>query len=375
MPAGDSSPIDCTWRSSGENRQPQCGLLAKLTGLAGAECAVSDDACGQCVKWYPPTAEHLNPVVASLLYALCSKVGAGGLTDGDVDRAESLRRQALAAIPNDFDSVPIADQVDAQPNASLSRIELLIPRPARRFGSPVTQWSVAVTTAPRRQTTLERCLASLAAAGWSQPRIIVDGEVEIPPAWNHLPVTRRIPQIGAWPSYYLTLVELLMRDPAAEAFLIVQDDVVFFEHPGLRRYLESILWPDRRSGIVSLFCSREYASDRPGWYALDQPLIWGAQALVFSREAAIGFLSDPEVVRHRFAEGDLGLARIDLLVGRWAYETDTPVHLCSPSLAQHIGHVSAIWNEPKAFVNRSVAAFAGNCPLPPGVHAPLLDSP
>jgi len=33
----------------------------------------------------------------------------------------------------------------------------------------------------------------------------------------------------------------------------------------------------------------------------------------------------------------------------------------SPSLSQHVGHVSSIWTGSKAFINRSAAAFAGSC--------------
>jgi hypothetical protein len=132
-----------------------------------------------------------------------------------------------------------------------------------------------------------------------------------------------------------------------------------FQHPGLRVYLESILWPDRRPGIVSLFCSRAYSHPDPGWHQLEQNLVWGGQALIFSQEAAIHLVSDLQVVRHRF-QGDRGLTNIDGLIGAWAFDTDTPVFVSSPSLSQHIGHVSSLWQSPRAFSNRSASEFAGN---------------
>ena len=359
--------IDCRWLHCRENgQQSRCGLLEQLTGMIDSDsCAVNRDACSACVKWYPPTPQHLNPVVASLLYTLSSQMlTSGGLPGCSQVRAAELQKFALASIPNDFDSVPVADQIELQPNIHVADIGQIVPRPPQRYGDRVQEWAVAVTTAPRKQTTLDRCLTSLAAAGWTSPRIVVDGDVAISDAWEHLPVTRRTPRIGAWPSYYLTLIELMMRQPQADCYMIVQDDVVLFEHPGLRDYLESILWPDRRPGVVSLFCSRAYAEQNRGWHRLERNLVWGGQALLFSRETAIHLVADPQIVRHRFS-GDQGLANIDGLIGAWAWETDTPVFVSSPSLSQHIGHVSSLWHNPRAFVNRSAAQFAGNCPLDP----------
>lgn len=338
-----------------------CGLLQRLTGLRNSDhCAVSRDACTACAAWYPPTEDHLNPVVASLLFTLTSSViQSGGAAECDVGRATELQKLALTSIPHDSDAIPIRDHVERQHNTSIVDIGMIVPRPVQRYGPAVREWAVAVTTAPRRQTTLNLCLDSLNIAGWSAPRIIADGDVVIEEQWRHLPVTHRNPQIGAWPSYYLTLIELLMRQPQADAFLIVQDDVVMFRHSGLRDYLESILWPDRRPGVVSLFCSRAYMKNTPGWHCLDTSLVWGGQALIFSGEAAVELVSDPRIVRHRF-QGDRGLTGIDGLIGAWAFDTNTPVYVSSPSLSQHIGHVSSLWTSQFAWGNRSASVFAGN---------------
>ncbi len=357
----ETRSFNCPWRDESAERSAECGLLRELTGITQRDrCAVDDDACASCVKWYTPGPDHLNPVVASLLYTLSSEVvEMGGIPGCSVQRAQQLRNMALHHIPNDYDWIPIAEQTDLQQNTTIPDIAQLIPRPRRRYGEKVSKWALAVTTAPRKQLTLDRCLRSILAAGWPNPRIIADGDVSISERWNNLPITRHAPQIGAWPSYYLTMIELMMRMPDADAYLIVQDDVVFFEHPLTRSYLESVLWIDQRPGIVSLYCSRAYSQECRGWHRLDQNLVWGGQALVFSRSALIQLVSDLEVVRHRFSEG--GLANIDGVIGKWAFETDTPVYVCSPSLAQHVGHVSALWSHAKAFDFRSAAEFAGNC--------------
>ncbi len=368
-----NNSVNCHWQNIDQHSAScTCRLLQQLTGLHDRNaCVVSHDACSACVKWYPPTEEHLNPVVASLLYTLSSTILQSGGAPGCTSvRAAELRDLALVSIPNDFDATPVAEQVDAQHNTHVADIGQIVPRPMQRYGPRVCEWAVAVTTAPRRQATLDRCLDSLVATGWLTPRIVADGDVTVSDNWNHLPITERSPQIGAWPSYYLTLIELMMRQPRADAYMIVQDDVVMFQHPGLRAYLESILWPDRRPGIVSLFCSRAYSQPNPGWHQLEKNLVWGGQALIFSQEAAIHLVSDLQVVRHRF-QGDRGLTNIDGLIGAWAFDTDTPVFVSSPSLSQHIGHVSSLWQSPRAFINRSASEFAGN----QSVRIPDIQSP
>jgi hypothetical protein len=358
MKDAEHDTIECTWLRS---EPATCGLLQQLTGLTDRKhCTVNRDACLACVRWYTPSEDHLNPVVASLLYTLSSKIAqSGGMSGCSATRAIELGDFALVSIPNDFDAIPVADHVDGQYNTNVTDIGRLVPRPPSRYGPRVQEWAVAVTTTPRKQATLDRCLDSLIATGWTSPRIIADGDVAISAKWNHLPMTQRTPQIGAWPSYYLTLIELMMRQPHADAYMIVQDDVVMFRHSDLRVYLESILWPDQRPGIVSLFCSRAYAQSNPGWHKLEKNLVWGGPALIFSQEAAIQVVSDLQVVRHRF-QGERGLANIDGLIGAWAWETETPVFVSTPSLSQHIGHVSSLWRTPRAFINRSASDFAGN---------------
>ena len=47
--------------------------------------------------------------------------------------------------------------------------------------------------------------------------------------------------------------------------MIVQDDVLFASDPQIREYLEHILWPGKRPGIASLFCSQAYTTPEAGW--------------------------------------------------------------------------------------------------------------
>lgn len=330
-----------------------CGLLAEVSGVTDdALCRVQRDACEACCRSFPPSAEDINPVVASLLYQLSSRIAAQeGVPGCDRGRADDLRR---LAVENLASSDPRSSAAEA------GDLERLIPRPAHRSGPRIRRWALGVTTAPRRVPTLSETLASLARAGWERPRLFVDGDVAIPDAFAGLPQTVRSPHVGAWPNYYLALAELLMREPGADAYMLVQDDVLFCDHAGLRGYLERVLWPGRRAGIASLFCSRAYTQPQPGWYQFQGVWTWCALAFVFSREAAQRFLADREVVQHRWSRGRNGLADISWRVGRFAALASVPVYFPTPSLVQHIGDVSTLWKGVRATGNRRADWFAGD---------------
>ena len=357
--------IECHYRKPAtdapDGELAVCGLLQELTGARDPQlCTVRLDACRACCSWFPPSPRDLNPVIGSLLYNLSAQIiDQGGVPGCDSQRAAELNELAMQNIPAEDDCIPVTKETNAQVNLDCADLAQLIPRPKRRCGKRVTEWAIGVTTAPRNQATLDDCLASLAAAGWSQPRLFVDGDVSLSAASAKLSATHRSPQIGAWPNYYLALAELVMRSPHADAYLIVQDDAVFFKHPLLRSYVESVLWPGNRAGLVSLFCSRAYTRPTHGWHELDEPLVWGAQAIIFSHFAALAILADEKNVQHRLLPGEDGLAKIDVAIGEWAFRTGTPVYIPTPSLVQHFGHVSALWPAARAEQNRRANRFLG----------------
>jgi hypothetical protein len=182
----------------------------------------------------------------------------------------------------------------------------------------------------------------------------------MPARFSDLPVTLREPRIGAWPNYYLALGELFMRDPDADAYLLIQDDSLFFAHAGLRVYLEQILWPGPEPGIVSLFCSRSYTQPVNGWHRFDGNWVWCALAFIFSNAAAKRFLADRSVIEHRCATPGEGLTKIDILIGAWAHERQVPLYYPTPSLVQHIGDVSTLWPLARIVGDRRADRFAGD---------------
>lgn len=357
---------DCCYRGNTQSGQPVCGYLQEFVEITDRDFfKVNPELCQACQQWHQPTGEILNPVVASLLYQAAHDALESGVAEWGNSTPLALKEIAETFIPDESDYVSIEQETERQSGLEIRNLVDLIPLPSEcRRGERVATWAVGVTTAPRKQSTLQSCVDCLIDAGWDTPRIFVDGEVDLGSLPSHLKVTRRDSQVGAWPSWYLGLTELLMRHPQGDAFMIVQDDVVLFRHRKLRQYLEDFLWPEEGPCVVSLFCSRAYTTEQAGWRRLDENLVWGGQALLFSREAVLELLSDPQVVRHRLTKS--GFAGIDSVVGRWAERHNVPVYVSTPSLAQHIGQVSAIWSSTtQAYINRRASKFAGSLTIHP----------
>lgn len=222
------------------------------------------------------------------------------------------------------------------------------------------RWAVGVTTAPRASATLPRCLASLALAGWPSPQIFAEPDCDVPADYK---VTRRGSKVGAWPNWYLALAELVMQDPLADCYFVVQDDVILCQ--SVRQFLEIDLWPPRPVGVVSLYCPSIYHSEKgvadygPHVIAEGFGLV-GALTFLFPAESARALLQDTNVVEHRLKGRRRGLCNIDAIVGRWAQETERNVYYYSPSLAGHIGEASSIWPNQKPRPSRTCQTFLGS---------------
>ncbi|MGE3821216.1 MAG: hypothetical protein AB7I30_17520, partial [Isosphaeraceae bacterium] len=341
--------------------QATCGLVAGLLGLVGNRtehlARVDRPACESCCSTFPPTPSALNPVVASLLYAALAE---GESLEVPLEKAEALRTQAAQALNAALDGDQTPSISSASPASPLTR-RLGVPRPGRH-GVAAT-WAVGVTTAPRREPTLDRCLESLAAAGWDHPRLFIDAPVDLPPRAALLPQTYRDVAVGAWPNYLLALQELVLRQPRADAYLIVQDDALFYQGESIRPYLERhVLWPGTEPGgsIVSLYCASAYTRSRPGWHRLRGRWAWGALAFIFPNALARAFLMDRTVFAHRWIGRNQGLAHIDVVVGRWARRRRIGVWYPCPSLVQHIGETSSLWEGARALGDRRARRFLGD---------------
>jgi hypothetical protein len=381
---------------SGANGGPSCRLVVEIAGaeLPGSG-AVGMDACRACCAGPVPDPRRINPVVASLVSnAAEAAERAGGVPGCDPERAAGLRRWAnkyLVATgpdareayrpprltrPCHFLGEPIelpsgprhpgpsddrewscrhpAHETTTRDGCLTCRdwtdrlrptplpLDVVLASPPR-LGPEVRNWAVGVTASPRGTPTLDWTLDSLVRAGWDDVRVFEDLPTTIAPRHASRPLSTRTPALGAWPNYYLALAELVVRHPEADAYLMVQDDVLFYDRQDLREYLERILWHSDPPGLVSLYCSSAYTRPGRGWHRLEEPWVWGALAFIFPRELARKFIADPWVLAHRWSHPQSGLVAIDVMIGAWADRFEISVYFPSPSLAQHIGAVSTLW--------------------------------
>ncbi len=203
--------------------------------------------------------------------------------------------------------------------------------------------------------------------------MFLDGTVAIPERYAHLPVTWREDSVGAWPSWYMALAELILHQPNADAYLLLQDDTVLFDRHSLREYLETVLWPGKRPGIVSLF----YTGNRTegGWFNADGAWHFSAQALVLSAGVARALLCDPDLSRTWLAAAGGTHVPVPEMLSAWVHSNAVEMWSMSPSLAQHIGNTSTIWMDAPVIAGRRAAWFAGAVESEYGEGESLADFP
>ncbi|OHB67848.1 MAG: hypothetical protein A2V70_19895 [Planctomycetes bacterium RBG_13_63_9] len=175
--------------------------------------------------------------------------------------------------------------------------------------------TTVVLTAPRPEETLGRTLKSLEAAGIFGAAICND--------------TARS---GHFRAYMTALRCAVVRDARAEAYFLVEDDVVFCR--GLHEYLQRTLWPGlvRQIALCSPYSPRAYQQREPGWSDAQSHrglYLAGSQAWLFPPRAARAILAEvaPRGSTHN----------ADWEIGKWARATGRQVWYHTPSLAQHEG--------------------------------------
>lgn len=218
------------------------------------------------------------------------------------------------------------------------------------------KWSYGLTTVSERISSglLGKTLDSLAAAGFPEPRLFVDGLSDFASDSLHwvtqgrrCQVTERETAVRAFGNFALALWELYVREPSAERFALFQDDVLCVKN--LRAYLDRCRYPDRGNGSPcngywNLYTSPSNTETVPegarGWVQAPQRGR-GALGLVFSRQAVIELLSSRAFVEkpqdpHRGHKSIDGAVLIALEQQGWREF----VHV--PSLVQHVGQTSTI---------------------------------
>jgi hypothetical protein len=190
-------------------------------------------------------------------------------------------------------------------------------------------------------------------AGFDDPRVFSDDRGGLPP-------------VGIFGNWWLSLVELYLRDPQADRYAIFQDDILICRN--VRPYLDRLPFPDR--GYWSLYAAMENdqlpVPPKPSFVPSCQRGR-GALALVFSRQGVVELLSskhfackpqDP-VRGWRTVDGAVvqALCWSELKWTEW-------VHL--PSLVQHAGADAP--TRPERY-----AGQGGKCPYRPAATFPGTD--
>lgn len=203
------------------------------------------------------------------------------------------------------------------------------------------KWSYGVTTVPSRvdDGLLRRTLKSLAAGGFTAPRIFVDGELPNKPFWlKKYRVVERLETVRTFGNWILTAWELYLREPQAELFAIFQDDLVTVKN--LRKYLESVHYPP--NGYLNLYTFPQNEKDIDGFYLSNQKGK-GAVALVFSNEAIRTILKSEHMI-NRPLNPKRGWKAVDGGIVTGFKKAGWKEYVHKPSLVQHTGKVSSMGN-------------------------------
>lgn len=214
----------------------------------------------------------------------------------------------------------------------------------------IVKWAYGITTVPqRRGTTLPKTIASLKSAGFTAPRLFIDGvPSESGKGWENefgLEVTTRYPKVKTFGNWLLGIIELYTRSPQADYYIMFQDDVITY--PNLREYLELVSYPSK--GYFNLFTYPENTELVPkrasgekvsGWYLSNQAGR-GAVSLMFNSITLQTLLCSRDIVskpRDPFRATN----NIDGSIVTALYKSNIREYVHYPSLVQHIGAESTL---------------------------------
>jgi glycosyltransferase involved in cell wall biosynthesis len=306
---------------------------------------VRRDACEACCLAAGQSPARFNHVLASLIYHRALRYIHETPRAPDADRFASLKQKAVHGL------APAAEAISRAPGGLgvTSVGERRVPRRALPESRPL-EWACAVLTAPRRAPTLSAALASLRVAGFDRVHLFAEPEADIPAALSHMPLTRHRERQGQLRNFCCAAKTLLAEHPAADCYAIFEDDISAAQ--GLREWCDGEFWPGDH-GIVSLYTSRVYCDERPGWQTLNlgHYRTFGALAFVFRGPELRQLLSDAGVLEHL----ERGHPTADAVVGGWALKRGVGIAYHSPSLIQHRGETTSIAGHDIGRVGHAVA--------------------
>ena len=146
-------------------------------------------------------------------------------------------------------------------------------------------WFSAITTSPRPDCTLQKCVDSMIIAGFDPVIFAEPGSTRVPSCTT----VHNDKKKGVWYNW-LQSCEYALEHSDANVIMTVQDDSLF--HPDSKTFAEKILWPQEDCGFVSLYTPKHY-SIVPHFKTKERDVgvnrvytrsLWGACALVWPRE-------------------------------------------------------------------------------------------
>lgn len=243
--------------------------------------------------------------------------------------------------------------VRAEPGPGLAVARIVPPPPKRIRPAAPIQWAIGISTAPRRNGAyyLDQTVASIREAGWEDGLVDIFAEPgsKIPDGFNGAVNMNGRPR-GTFPNQFNGLHSLVFgRETCrATALIMLEDDVRLC--PGLRDFLERfVLWPvePQQLGCISLYTCAIYGKSAPGWYEWSRPRFWGAQALMWSKEAAIQYLKTPfadnRLENRNIAANDFSDGQVSAWASAMGRSVRFAVGVEGASLVEHIGEVSSVF--------------------------------
>ena len=236
------------------------------------------------------------------------------------------------------------------------------------FLRPDDDWCVAVTTAPRHgHDTLSDCLQSIRLAGWREPIVFAEPDVDVP---DNCKVQQNLERRGCFHNW-LHSARWALENTTAEMILCVQDDAVF--HPHSRIFAEQhCLWP-ADAGFVSLYTPAHYSRKtkktmRPtGVNKIVTSSLWGTLAIIWRRSVLQQVVEHPTTltwlgiapkkrkgeklsarkqrVRDHYDQRRLQPALInnsDYLAGKVVTQLGKKMYFVDPSPVSHVAKISTI---------------------------------
>jgi GT2 family glycosyltransferase len=205
--------------------------------------------------------------------------------------------------------------------------------------------SIAMVTAPRPISTVERSIAELRRAGFCQPiRLFAEPRspsVDLAGVMTHF----NDRTLGAWHNW-LQAAHEMAGEGDSPFILLCEDDIELASCAALALQYAITRLPYDDWGFASLYSPeynlREHRTDKSGWWPVTRTSHWGALAWCFSRQSLRAILTSKIAARHG------GDRDADVVVSQALHAAKRQTYFHLPSLAAHTGFgISSLGHIPR----------------------------